>query len=247
MLDLTDSDRRVGDSVLIPSKEALCVMKSIEEELMCLERNCFPSPLDERFLTTLGRVWRLFEQYQTKIIGNSGYNISCRAGCSICCYHWVEDVNSFEAEIIADFIKRNYPHKIPAIIIQCKADCSELERLNTLVDLKIKEHYTVSTDEKIDPVDLLLNVFYQMRRPCPLLSDKGYCMIYDVRPITCRIYVSFSDPIRCDPGYINSGAAPTCIIDLSEAANNILDSLHFRFLRFEGVTGLRSLVLKYLS
>jgi hypothetical protein len=72
-------------------------------------------------------------------------------------------------------------------------------------------------------------------------------MIYPVRPLTCRMYLSTSDPLRCNPDYIHASLTPTMIIDLSEEANRILDRLHFRFQRFDGDTGLRSLLLKHLS
>jgi Fe-S-cluster containining protein len=80
-----------------------------------------------------------------------------------------------------------------------------------------------------------------------LLGDDGTCCVYPVHPLTCRIYVSFSEPHRCDPDYINEDAVPTALLDLEEQANRILDSLHFRYRRFGDDTGLRSLLASYLS
>jgi hypothetical protein len=80
-----------------------------------------------------------------------------------------------------------------------------------------------------------------------MLSPDARCMIYPVRPLTCRMYVSVSDPLRCNPDYIHASTPPTMIIDLSEEANRIVDKLHFKFLRYDGDSGLRSLLLKYLS
>jgi hypothetical protein len=61
------------------------------------------------------------------------------------------------------------------------------------------------------------------------------------------MYVSFSDPFRCSPDDINEGDTPTYLFDLEEEADALIDALHFKFLRFEGDSGLRSLLVKYLS
>jgi len=94
---------------------------------------------------------------------------------------------------------------------------------------------------------LLLNLFHRQHRPCPFLDIDGTCSIYPVRPLTCRIYVSFSDPLRCSPEYAAGAAAPGRLIDLSPTANEILDRLHFKYQRLEGDTGLRSQMIGYLS
>jgi hypothetical protein len=60
------------------------------------------------------------------------------------------------------------------------------------------------------------------------------------------MYVSFSAPEQCDPAYIDNENIPTYLFDLEEGADSIIDRLHFRFLKFENDTGLRSLLAKYL-
>ncbi|MBN1309680.1 MAG: YkgJ family cysteine cluster protein, partial [Chitinispirillaceae bacterium] len=153
----------------------------------------------------------------------------------------------FEAAIIADYLRTAMPGRIDEILQKCGADCREIERLEKVIALKLQKQRIAPKSPAVDPVDLLLAVFYRMRRPCPLLGDDGGCSIYEVRPLTCRIYVSFSDPQRCNPDYIDTSVVPTCLIDLSESANRVLDALHFDYLRFDGDTGLRSLMVKYLS
>jgi len=61
------------------------------------------------------------------------------------------------------------------------------------------------------------------------------------------MYVSFSDPLRCRPEYINEGATPTYLFNPGEEVDRLLDKLHFKFMKFEGDTGLQSLLVKYLS
>lgn len=198
-----------------------------------------------KFRSKLNDFYAMFNIYQEEILKFNNQTTSCKAGCSLCCFHWVEDVNSFEAAIIADHIKQHFPDRVQDILEKCEHDSKELEKLQQLVDVSLAEQ-NESFQESIDSVDLLLSCFYQLRRPCPLLDNNNTCSIYSNRPMTCRIYMSFSDPLRCDPNYINDEDTPTYLMDLTEEANTILDNLHFKYLTFNDDTGLRSLVSKYL-
>jgi Fe-S-cluster containining protein len=204
--------------------------------------NC-PSCLDQEFKLHYFKILELFELYQNVIVKNSQYSSGCKRGCSSCCNHWVEDVNSFEAEIIVEYIRKYYPDRIRDIIDQCKED---VRLLNHIEELTLKKIDTCDTEKTIDHIDLVLSVFYQMKKPCPLISDTGACSIYTVRPLTCRIYMSFSDAALCNPEYQDQENIATYLLNLEENANTILDRLHFRYQRFAGESGLRSLLLKHL-
>lgn len=230
-----------GEKIPVP-EEAARVHRQIVSKLTCLEKSNFSSCLDPRFREGFNDILELFEQYQKLVLENSSIVCTCGKRCCSCCFHWVEDVNSFEAEIMAHYISINMPDKIPHIIKSCIEDQAELERLYALVQKRLAREQ----DEAIDEIDLLLSVFYQARRLCPLCGSDGLCMIYPVRPLTCRIYMSFSDPGLCDPSYINDEYIPTYLLNLEEAANDILDRLHFKYQKFREDTGLRSLLIKYL-
>jgi Fe-S-cluster containining protein len=215
------------------------------ERLESIRSNDAVSCLDDRFRRPWEEACTLLERYQRAIIEASGMKASCTKGCAVCCCHWVEDVNSFEAEIIVDYLKKNHAERIPYIAEKCLSDNGRLKRLETLVEQKLAAASTL-LDRTIDGVDLRLASFYQLGLECPLL-EKGECMVYQVRPITCRMYVSFSDPLRCRPEYIYEGATPTYLFDPGEEVDRLIDKLHFKYMKFEGDTGLRSLLAKYLS
>ncbi|NLW33809.1 MAG: hypothetical protein GXY77_20360 [Fibrobacter sp.] len=240
-------DINVHNTDILPlSKKASLILSEIAEKLEALLYADEVSCLTRNFRKCIAEIMVRFSEYQNEVLRYSKLKKSCKKGCSYCCCHWVEDVNSFEMDIIADYIKTNIPEKIEEIIRSCKADIQELERVDEIVNIKLSK---LSGNEKvgIDQVDLLLSVFYQLERKCPLLASDGSCMIYDIRPITCRIYMNFSDPFLCKPGYINKDNVVTCLLDLNEKSNNLLDQLHFKYLRFRGDTGLRSLLVKYLE
>ena len=217
----------------------------IYQRLAALEAGGSRSCLEPEFKKTWGEILPLIDRYQKEIAGASQMTTSCAAGCAACCCHWVEDVNSFEAEMIAEHIQSTCSDKIPSILTQCRRDEESLLQLNNIVESKLAAEHDRPSATAIDPIDLLLASFYRLRSRCPLLEN-GLCLAYPVRPLTCRMYVSFSAPERCDPDFIDNKDIPTYLFDLEEAADGIIDRLHFRFLKFENDTGLRSLLAKYL-
>lgn len=232
---------------LKPSESAKIIHKKILETLTKIVEMNIPSPLHNDFKNAYNEFLTLFHQYQQDVIIHNGLKkTSCTNGCSYCCYHWVEDVNSFEAEIISSYIKHYFPDKIKDIIHVFKNDEKELYILNEIVEQKLYENQYNNEIADIDSTDLLLASYYQLKRPCALLTDKQTCGIYSVRPLTCRIYISFSNPEHCRPEYINSHNIPTYLLDIEEDANNILDTLHAKYNRYNK-SGLRSLLIDYLS
>ncbi|MBN2189048.1 MAG: YkgJ family cysteine cluster protein [Chitinispirillaceae bacterium] len=213
--------------------------------LTSLEAGDIRSCLEPEFKKRWAEILELIDRYQIEIADASGMAISCRKRCAACCWHWVEDVNSFEAEIIAEHLKEHHPEKIGRIVRQCRDDEKTLRDLNEIVESKLASARSDPSAAAIDPVDLLLASFYRLRKPCPLL-DNGLCLAYAVRPLTCRMYASFSPPERCDPDYIDEGDIPTYLFDLEEEANSVIDRLHFRFLKSKNITGLRPLLAGYL-
>jgi Fe-S-cluster containining protein len=221
------------------------IHKQIFDRLTALEAGVFRSCLGPEFTKAWQEILALIDLYQKEIAGASRKAISCAKGCAACCCHWVEDVNSFEAEMIAEHLKKHHPGKVVRIIAHCGRDEKKLADLNDIVETKLAAEHDRPSAAAIDPIDLLLASFYRLRSQCPLLEN-GLCLAYPVRPLTCRMYVSFSTPEQCDPAYIDNDDIPTYLFDLEEKADGIIDRLHFKYLKFENDTGLRSLLTKYL-
>jgi Fe-S-cluster containining protein len=222
------------------------IHNKIYARLAALETNSAGTCLLPQFKKRWGEILDLIDRYQREIAHVSAIKISCRKGCAACCCHWVEDVNSFEAEIMAAYLKARHPEKVGRIVTQCAKDENTLTDLNAIVESKLAAAGTDPAVAGLDPVDLLLASFYRLRSPCPLL-EKNRCLAYPVRPLTCRMYVSFSAPEACVPGDSDNDDIPTYLFDLDEKANEIIDALHFRFRKFKDDTGLRSLLAKYLG
>lgn len=203
------------------------------------------TPASAPFQQCWEEVAALFENYQQEIIKASSLRKTCKEGCAACCCHWVDEVYSFEAEIIGDFLEKNCKDKISSIIDHCLEDIVVLDQLKGLVDQNLSAS-EIDEQEHIDAGDLLLSIFYQMNRPCPLL-EKGACIVYTVRPLSCRGYVSFSDARGCDPEHINNGKSATYLFGLEDEARGLVEKLDEKFRKVEGEYGLRKLLVKYLA
>jgi len=205
------------------------------------------SPLDPTFATSYNTVLNLFGTYQQEIIAGSDYRVTCRKNCALCCYHWVADVYSFEAAIIAEHIKDCMPQKISALCATLREDAGLLQTLDDMLDERVLKSASPHTLEALDRDDMLLEGFYQLRRPCPLLDADDACSIYTLRPMSCRAYLSFSDPLLCDPDTIYYQEVRTCLCTLEQEADELLEELHTRYDHCDLDTSLRTLLPYYLE
>jgi len=239
--------RRAEPPLPPPNEKARALHAEIISRLKAMLAGGAPSPLDPAFVQSYAAVLDLFESFQKKIIAASAYRVTCKKHCPLCCYHWVADVYSFEAAIIADHINRHLPHKIPGLCAAMREDAALLQTLDELLDERVLKDAAPHTLESLDRDDMLLEGFYQLRRPCPLLDERGACSIYPLRPMSCRSYISFSDPLLCDPDTIYYREALTCLCTLEQDADLLLEELHGRYDQCDFDTSLRTLLPYYLE
>jgi uncharacterized protein len=202
---------------------------------------------NEKFHQAYCTAMKLYDDYQRESVAASGDRLSCKEGCWICCCHYAEDVYSFEAEMIASHVKK-MPAELRARIEEaCESAVYRFERLKPIVREKLSLDEYKSFSEEVDPDEILLNSYYQLKNRCPFLDQTDRCVIYEIRPLTCRAYINLGDPSVCPPEMINETDTVTYILDLDDEANEILDELHARYEKYPRDTALCSLVLKYLS
>lgn len=102
--------------------------------------------------------------------------VDCHMGCQWCC-HQAVFASTHEMVVLADYLERRFsPETIAEIIEKAHVKDEQLSRLSP------KE---------------VLNTSHS----CPLLR-KGSCMVYPVRPMGCRIYLSSSEK-SCQAKYKN--------------------------------------------
>ncbi len=192
-------------------------------------------------------VLRLYDEYQGRVIAASGLSMMCHAGCVSCCCHWVDDVYSFEAAMIAAAVRRMSHRRRESVIAACRESIEEYERVRAASAVRLESGEYQEIAGEVDFEEIVLTGFYQLHSRCPFLDEDDRCIIYDLRPLTCRAYINLGDPAACPPENILDEEESTYILDLDGESNRLLDDLSARVARHPGDTGLRSLVLKCLE
>jgi len=108
----------------------------------------------------------------------NGRKMACGIGCSWCCYQAVF-ASTHEVLLIKDYLNNNFAKEV-------------IEGVKKVADEK------TSRTKDVKGYDLL-----KIKGACPLLKN-GVCMIYPVRPMACRIYLS-SDVNVCKQKYNRPG------------------------------------------
>ncbi len=112
---------------------------------------------------------------------------TCALGCAHCCYIPIV-VTRLEVKLMLMFIKRLPEERREKITKQIEfylqQHTSELEQLRGL-------------DFKSDPT--FKDTYKKMELPCIMLNlETNTCMAYEVRPIPCRTYVNYANPLVCE-------------------------------------------------
>lgn len=246
--DIITGDDGVSDDSLIWSmtdsiRDLLGSISKILDDLISRE-DLFPG--DDEFYEKYCKILVLYDRYRQELLNASGITVVCSEGCSLCCCHWVEDVNSFEAAVISRYLKRYYPDKVGDVIKSFVEDTEVFDSLRVVVDEKAAE-YSSFPDEIGDRYELLLSCFYQLERPCALLDEKGRCVVYPVRPLSCRDYINLRDSEVCHPERINEEENATLVMFPPDTISQKLEILHRRFDSGSDNMSLRSLLIGNLE
>ncbi|MFH2059920.1 MAG: YkgJ family cysteine cluster protein [Pseudomonadota bacterium] len=105
--------------------------------------------------------------------------VFCREKCSDCCYA-IFDVTLIEALYLKDKFLEKFSGRAKEDIIQI-ADKTD----RALVKMKREAYKKVQ--KGADQLEIIAEMSQQRVR-CPLLGEDNLCVMYDNRPITCRVY-----------------------------------------------------------
>jgi Fe-S-cluster containining protein len=117
---------------------------------------------------------RVSEQYPEQVV--------CTQGCADCC-HAMFDLSLVEAAYLSQKFREVFPDGDPAReVVLARADEHERKHVKIVRNAHKKKVKGGATDE-----DVLAEVASHKLR-CPLLGDDDLCVLYEHRPITCRLY-----------------------------------------------------------
>ncbi len=130
-----------------------------------------------------------FEKYETLVKAaddafkkvSSEFNdcVTCEIKCSDCC-HAIFDLTLIEAIYLKNKFNEKFSGEEKARLIE------NADKIDRQLALLKKEAYKQSKDG-VDEVEILGKISMERMR-CPLLDDNDECILYENRPLTCRIY-----------------------------------------------------------
>lgn len=115
----------------------------------------------------------------TTCLQAGGSTLACRGGCSACC-RGLFDITLLDAwQLKAAFAALPADIQVQ-VLMRCQPRLAELckrwPELSSpyLLNALPEEEWTCMPEED--------------QTPCPLLDEKGYCLVYASRPLTCRLH-----------------------------------------------------------
>lgn len=125
----------------------------------------------ERLYRAITQLYQAIDELLDSFLQRSaaeGQLADCKKGCSWCCHQEVFAV-SHEFLFLNAYVKRNFTG-------------GGREKILEQARKKVLLSMNRSVEEQL-----------QIRAACPFL-DSGACMVYEARPMACRIYLSSSEP-----------------------------------------------------
>lgn len=134
--------------------------------------------------------------------------ITCTKGCSYCCYQPVI-VNVAEAALIVRWIRENRRMDLWRKITAPR----DRGDLDALMDPSVK-----------NVID-----YAEKKIPCRFLTPDGFCAVYPVRPLVCRLHMVKSAPEDCRPE--NRRASVEVAFMINEEGRDLKHYLEESFMR----------------
>jgi len=185
----------------------LFILKSSidEVDVMGYDWNDF-MPFFKKYEELQKRADRIFEEVKKRY----PKEVRCKIGCTDCCYA-LFDLTLVEAMYINyQFFKNITDKKRQEEILE------EANRIDRRV-YKIKRKLFKEREKGV-PTEKILEEASKIKMKCPLLDEEGRCILYEHRPVICRLYglpLSFDGKVRtCSlSGFVPGKKYPVVFVD----------------------------------
>lgn len=157
--------------------------------------------------------------------------VTCHKGCSDCC-HALFDLSLVEAMYLNAAFTEAFGYGKERSDILLRA--ADIDRQTT----RIKRELYRASKSGADPADIMRQAA-AVRIRCPLLDEADQCLLYDKRPLTCRIYgiptaIGGKGHVCGKTAFSKGGAYPTVNMDklhsrLAGLSQDIASAVNSRF------------------
>lgn len=134
------------------------------------------NPIFERYEAIRNEADAIFSHVAAKYPAEA----TCHKGCSDCC-HALFDLSLVEAMYINRAFASAFPHGRSRSDILTRA--SDIDRKLTRTKRELYQ-----AEKNGESPETIMQLAASLRMPCPLLNEDNHCLLYEHRPITCRLY-----------------------------------------------------------
>ena len=201
---------------------------------------------------------RLFSEYLDAVLPQQPRPIQCRPACGNCCHHYPMSVEPFELlTLYGDLRGRN---DLLDIMEACQVRSSLFSRMFESRRTEAEKGEIADGEGQGSQMDLddyaedkALHDYFAAWKPCPFSDKKGDCTVYPLRPVSCRMYFSETDPKFCTPEHLQTPENDSYIVYLPDSIEDAVYGIseHYALLdlpesyfggllavnRFEGLIG----------
>ena len=147
-----------------------------------------------------------YDAYLKAVLPQQEKPIQCRAACGNCCHHYPMSVEPFE--LIFLYQKLRERDDLITVMESCRL---RTDTFNNLFEMRLE---SVGSEDEAE--DLALHDYFAEWMPCPFSDRKGDCGIYGLRPVSCRMYFSQTDPCFCRPETLQTPQNESYIVYLPD-------------------------------
>jgi hypothetical protein len=173
--------------------------KEIEEKEKKGAHGAWRKELCKKYPEVLIRIQNNTYNSLVEKLSAKGEAITCRKGCTHCCFHYVA-VSLAHGIVIADYLYKSKE------LLKQFVDNYEIWRRKGHSISKSIDHARIQALSSSMPIDRVIaetrplsEQYLNMNIQCPFLEDRR-CFIYEVRPLSCSGHYSASLPDWCAPG-----------------------------------------------
>lgn len=165
---------------------------------------------------------RLFSEYLDAVLPQQPRPIQCRPACGNCCHHYPMSVEPFELlTLYGDLRGRN---DLLDIMEACQVRSSLFSRMFESRRTEAEKGEVADGEGQGTQMDLddyaedkALHDYFAAWKPCPFSDKAGDCTVYPLRPVSCRMYFSETDPKFCTPEHLQTPENDSYIVYLPDS------------------------------
>jgi len=142
---------------------------------------------------------QLYDEYLTYVVTRlqkEGWKLSCVQACAACCFAMPAEVSSWELLMIYAHLQEM--GGVERAFRKHLENCQVYSRVAG--EAQGLAQGETGTPSELD-LDRVLLAYSKARQPCGFLLPSQECLIYSLRPLSCRMHFAFTPAAWCDPSH----------------------------------------------